>query len=237
VLVSISAILIIWPALLIAILLIFFQDWKNPFYCPWRIGQNGRKFRLLKLRTMYVGADLSKVDSTKADDPRITPAGRFIRGIKLDELPQFFNVLRGEMSVVGPRPNIERETNLYTEIERRMLLARPGITDIASITFADLAEILAGSLDANIAYNQLVRPWKSRLALFYCDHASLKLDIQLICLTALNPFNRKMTLRRIHTILTALKAPADLSALTLRNRTLEPVAPPGLESIVTDRQT
>src|SRR2546421_9553898 len=125
----------------------------------------------------------STVDTTVAGDPRITPVGKYIRATKLDELPQFVHVLSGRMSLIGPRPNVPREVELYTAEERELLSVRPGITDIASIVFADLADALADASDPNIAYNQLVRPWKSRLGLHYVRSASFGNDVRIICYT------------------------------------------------------
>jgi lipopolysaccharide/colanic/teichoic acid biosynthesis glycosyltransferase len=108
---------------------------------------------------------------------RITPVGQFIRGYKLDELTQLWNVLKGEMSLVGPRPNVKRETDLYTKVEKDLLTVKPGITDFASIVFSDEGEILSGQSDPDVSYNQLIRPGKSRLGLFYIKVRSIKTDI------------------------------------------------------------
>ena len=126
---------------------------------------------MVKFRTMIPDAVEAGVSSTAAGDPRITRVGRILRRAKLDELPQLWNVLTGEMSLVGPRPQVEPEAALYTAEERRMLEVRPGITDLASIVFADEGEILAGAADPDLLYNQIIRPWKSRLALLYLERA------------------------------------------------------------------
>ena len=109
---------------------------------------------------MKINADKSGVDSTSNKDPRITGIGRFIRKYKIDELSQLFNVFLGSMSLVGPRPNVKRDTDLYTSLEKDLFLAKPGITDFSSIVFADEGDILEGHLDPDLAYNQLIRPWK-----------------------------------------------------------------------------
>ena len=129
---------------------------------------------MIKLRSMIVNAEKSKVDSTSSNDPRITKIGKIIRKLKLDELSQLFNVFIGEMSLVGPRPNVKRETDLYTEVEKNLLRVKPGITDFASIIFSDESEILKNVDDPNISYNQLIRPWKSRLGLFYIKKQSIQ---------------------------------------------------------------
>ena len=115
---------------------VFLQDKHSPFYIADRVGKDGKLFKMIKLRSMIINADKSGVDSTQNNDNRITPVGQFIRKYKLDELTQLINVLKGDMSLVGPRPNVKRETDLYTEIEKDLLDVRPGVTDLASIVFA-----------------------------------------------------------------------------------------------------
>ena len=117
---------ILSPILIPVAILIWLQDFHSPLYIASRTGRGERPFRMVKFRSMVVRADRSGVDSTAGDDPRITALGRFIRRYKLDEVPQLWNVLRGEMSLVGPRPNVERETVLYTPDEKRLLSVRPG---------------------------------------------------------------------------------------------------------------
>jgi lipopolysaccharide/colanic/teichoic acid biosynthesis glycosyltransferase len=190
---------------------------------------------MVKLRSMRIGADKSGVDSTSAGDSRITPVGHFIRRYKLDELTQLWNVLIGDMSLVGPRPNVERETRLYTEIEQRLLTVKPGITDYASIDFADEGDILQGQPDPDLAYNQLIRPWKSRLGLFYIEQRSLVLDLKLIFLTAVTIVSREKALRAVTQDLERRGAPADLVRVARRIDRLVPHAPPGASSVVTSR--
>ena len=144
----------------------------------------GLLFRMVKLRSMVVGAAKTGVDSTGNDDVRITAVGRLIRKYKIDEVMQLWNVLLGDMSLVGPRPNVKAETDLYTKEERVLLSVKPGITDFSSIVFSDEGNILEGQEDPDLAYNQLIRPGKSRLGLFYISKASIALDIRLIWLTA-----------------------------------------------------
>ncbi|MGI9044906.1 MAG: sugar transferase, partial [Gemmatimonadaceae bacterium] len=116
------------PLLCVLSLTIWLQDYHSPFYIAPRTGRGEKSFRMVKFRSMVVRADRTGVDSTAGDDPRITSLGRFIRRFKLDEIPQLWNVLLGQMSLVGPRPNVERETILYTADEKRLLSVRPGIT-------------------------------------------------------------------------------------------------------------
>ena len=181
--VAIPAALVSAPLVLLLMLWIWLVDPHNPLYVPRRIGRNGRPFPLFKLRTMIVGADCTGVDTTVKGDARLLPFAETVRRLKLDELPQFWNVILGDMSVVGPRPNVSREVEKYTVEERRLLEVRPGLTDFASIVFADLADRLAGAPDANNAYETMIRPWKSRLGLLYVDQHTLRTDAMLILVT------------------------------------------------------
>jgi lipopolysaccharide/colanic/teichoic acid biosynthesis glycosyltransferase len=219
----------------LALVLVFLSDFRNPLYVSERIGQGNRPFTFLKVRTMRARPTASEVDTTVAGDPRVTPIGRAIRALKFDELPQLLHVLSGRMSMVGPRPNVPREVALYTGEEQRLLGARPGITDLSSIVFADLAATLAHAPDPNIAYNQLVRPWKSRLGLHYLRCASLGGDLLIICYTISVLFARRWTLRRIAALLHGTGAPEDLCRFVLRDAPLRPLPPPGSNEIVTSR--
>ncbi len=232
---ALTGLLLLSPLLIPVMILIWAQDRHSPFYVAARTGLDERPFRMVKLRSMRANADASGVDSTAANDRRITPIGAFVRRYKLDEIMQLWNVLLGDMSLVGPRPNVERETRMYTAEEKRLLRARPGITDFASIVFADEGEILAGHADADLAYNQLIRPWKSRLGLFYVDHRSLLLDLELIVLTAVAILSRPTALRAVARRLEALGASPDLVKIATRREQLEPAPPPGSNQIVMAR--
>ena len=159
--------LLLTPLLVTVAFLVWLQDRRSPFYIAPAVARGGGTFDMVKFRSMVKNADRAGIDSTSANDQRITGIGRFIRRFKIDELPQLWNVAKGDMSLVGPRPNVVREVDLYTAEERHLLDARPGITDLASIVFADEGDILADKADPDIAYNQLIRPGKSRLGLFY----------------------------------------------------------------------
>ena len=141
-------------------------------------------FKMRKFRTMVVDADRIGGSSTPADDPRLTTIGKALRRWKIDEMPQLINVLLGEMSLVGPRPQVASDVARYTEDERRLLSVRPGVTDWASIEFRNEAEILRGHPDADNAYDELIRPEKIRLGLAYVDQRSLWVDLQILYLTA-----------------------------------------------------
>ena len=190
---------------------------------------------MIKLRSMIIGADKSGVDSTSAADSRITAVGRFIRAYKLDELSQLINVFMGDMSLVGPRPNVQRETDLYTVEEKKLLTIRPGITDIASIVFSDENEILKYSQDPDIDYNQLIRPWKSRLGILYIEYQTFWLDIQLILLTAMAILSRERALSGIQNILANLNADEHMMMIARRKDKLVPYPPPGSSKVVTSR--
>lgn len=223
------------PVLLPVMFLVWWQDRHSPFYVAMRTGLNDRPFRMVKLRSMIVNADRTGVDSTGANDRRITPVGHFIRRFKLDELTQLWNVLIGDMSLVGPRPNVKRETDLYTPQERRLLAVKPGITDFASIVFSDEGDILADQADPDIAYNQLIRPGKSLLGLFYIGHRSLWVDIQLCVLTAVAIVSRDKALSGVQSLLRRLGADQELLRIAARAEPLQPMPPPGGDRIVTSR--
>lgn len=152
------------------------------FYGQVRVGRNGRPFRMWKFRTMYPDADkqgLLTVDGVS----RVTPTGRWLRRWKLDELPQLWNVLRGEMSLVGPRPEVELYVNKYSPEQRQVLDLVPGITDPASITYRNESTLLAEAVDPEQYYVQTLMPEKIRLNLEYASHASVLSDLRLVLRT------------------------------------------------------
>jgi lipopolysaccharide/colanic/teichoic acid biosynthesis glycosyltransferase len=224
------------PILLPVMFLVWKQDRHSPFYVAERIGKDFKPFKMVKLRSMIKNADTSGIDSTSVNDMRITPIGHFIRRYKLDELTQLWNVLVGEMTLVGPRPNVKRETDLYTAEEKRLLSVKPGITDFASIVFADEGQILSDQLDPDIAYNQLIRPGKSRLGILYTTAQSTRVDIYLIILTILSILSRQNALRATSNLLKRINASSELSNLALRIAPLSPSAPPGSSTIVGTRE-
>lgn len=233
--VSFLGLILFSPVLIPTIVAIWLQDFHSPFYIAPRVGKDGKLFRMVKLRSMVVGADKIGVDSTSAKDPSITPVGHFVRRYKLDELSQLWNVLKGDMSLVGPRPQVERDVAIYTDVERGLLEVKPGITDISSIVFADEGEILKDSQDPDLDYNQLIRPWKSRLGLLYIDHLSLLLDIRLILLTAAAIISRKRALDGIQRILDDLNVDEKVKQAAKREEKLVPYPPPGATEVVTHR--
>lgn len=218
------------------ILIVWLTDGNTPFYVAPRVGKDGKIFQMIKLRSMVVNADKTGVDSTSAEDPRITPIGYFIRRYKLDELSQLWNVLKGDMSLVGPRPNVQRETKLYTLTERKLLSVKPGITDPASIVFSDLGEILKNYPDPDLTYNQRVRPWKNRLSLAYIENQSFIRDIQLIFITIIAIFSRHQALHLLNKFLVDINVEPMLLEVSLRKKELHPYPPPGADKIVMSRE-
>jgi hypothetical protein len=231
---SIGLLLLI-PIFLPICILIWIQDFCSPFYIASRIGKDEKPFRMLKLRSMIVNAELTGVDSTSSNDNRITPIGHFIRRYKLDELSQLWNVLKGDMSLVGPRPNLKRETDLYTDIEKKLFSVRPGITDPSSIVFSDLGNILKDYSDPDLAYNQLVRPWKSRLSLTYIENQTFLLDIKLILITIIAIFSREVALQEVNKVLLEMNVDDSLIKIASRKFELYPFPPPGATEVVVSR--
>ena len=178
--VSIIAIILLSPILIFFIIRIWLEDRSTPFYIAPRIGRGGRVYNLIKFRSMIINADKTGVDSTSDDDKRITKVGQFIRKYKIDELPNFINILLGDMSLIGPRPNVKREVELYSDEEKKLLSVRPGVSDFASIVFADEGEILKNCPDPDIGYNQLIRPWKSILGIIYVENHNILMDIPML---------------------------------------------------------
>jgi lipopolysaccharide/colanic/teichoic acid biosynthesis glycosyltransferase len=221
------------PLIGLILLLVWLQDRHSPFYRATRIGEGGRPFRMVKIRSMVMYADRSGVCSTSAVDNRITPVGRFVRRFKLDELTQLWNVLRGEMSLVGPRPAVALDVALYAPQERAVLGLRPGITDLASIVFADEAEILKTSEDPDLDYMQRIRPRKSSISLFYADHRTLGSDLRVIALTLLAFVRRDLALEHAARLLSAMGAPPELVAVARRRGALDPLPPPGRKQPIT----
>jgi lipopolysaccharide/colanic/teichoic acid biosynthesis glycosyltransferase len=218
------------PVLLPVMFLVWWEDRHSPFYIAPRIGRAGLPFSMVKMRSMIIGADRKGASSTSNDDRRITPVGHFIRRYKIDELTQLWNVLKGDMSLVGPRPQVQSGVDLYTSRERELLNVRPGITDFASIVFSDEGSILAGHPDPDAGYDQLIRPGKSLLGLFYVEHRSMRVDVMLVLLTLVTIFSRRRALQGVRLLLKNLDAPADLVSLASRQDPLKPMQPPGFVS-------
>jgi lipopolysaccharide/colanic/teichoic acid biosynthesis glycosyltransferase len=182
---SFLGIVLMMPFLIVMITLILVEDGCPIFYRGERVGRRGKPFRIYKFRTMVRDAEALGGASTADGDPRITRIGKILRKYKLDELPQLINVLMGEMSFVGPRPEIKKYVDQYNEEEKQILTVRPGITDWASIWNADEGAVLAGAEDPDRAYEELIRPTKLKLQLKYVRERSFLGDLKIIFLTLL----------------------------------------------------
>ncbi|MBR9922132.1 MAG: sugar transferase [Bacteroidetes bacterium] len=159
-------------------------DSKGPvIYRQTRVGRYGVPFQLLKFRSMYTDIDSRRQITVGDRDPRITKVGYYLRKFKLDELPQLWNILRGEMSVVGPRPEVPKYVELYTERQRNVLWVRPGLTDYASIRYFKEAELLAQSQDPEKTYIEEIMPAKLELNLKYIEEKSFLIDLKIILQT------------------------------------------------------
>jgi lipopolysaccharide/colanic/teichoic acid biosynthesis glycosyltransferase len=185
-----TVVLIFASPLLIAISIWVKLDSRGPvFYRGLRSGLKGAEFQIFKFRSMVVDADKSGVSSTSSDDSRITASGHFIRKWKLDELAQLLNVFVGDMSLVGPRPEVKEFTDMFTREEEKILSFRPGITDWASIWNSDEGGILADAIDADAVYLEVIRPVKLELQLFYVSNQTLFSDIKILIYTIYRVFN------------------------------------------------
>lgn len=171
------------PVLLVVALAIRLDSRGPVIYRGRRTGRHGRPFDVLKFRSMLPDAESRGGTTTAQNDARVTRVGRVLRRYKLDELPQLLNVLRGDMSLVGPRPEVEEYTRLYDAEERAILSVRPGITDYASLRFIDLASIVGGE-DADEAYRTRVLERKNRLRLQYVRERSFAVDLSILATTA-----------------------------------------------------
>jgi len=171
------------PLFCVLALLIKVDSKGSVFYRGSRTGKNGHAFRIYKFRTMVENAENLGGYSTSETDKRITRLGRHLRKYKIDELPQLINVLKGDMSLVGPRPEVKAYTDLYTGEELAILTVRPGITDLASIEYRNLDAILALSSDPDQYYRTVIRPKKNALRLYYVRNRSLLLDVKILIQT------------------------------------------------------
>lgn len=170
---SIIGLVILSPIFIVLYLLIRIESKGGGFYSQERIGKNGKPFKLYKFRSMRIGSDKKGLITIGEKDNRITKTGFILRKYKLDELPQLWNVFIGDMSLVGPRPEVKKYTDLYTEEQKPVLQVRPGITDWASIKYVDENKILGESEDPDEAYVNLIMPNKIKLNMVYIQHQTL----------------------------------------------------------------
>jgi lipopolysaccharide/colanic/teichoic acid biosynthesis glycosyltransferase len=170
------------PLFIVIAILIKLNSSGPVLFIQQRVGKNGIDFGIFKFRTMITGSE-SKGQLTIGKDSRITPVGHFLRKFKLDELPQLFNVIKGEMSLVGPRPEVRKYVELYNDEQKKVLAVKPGITDTASIQFADENSLLADSPDPEKKYITEIMPAKLKLNLQYIEKQSLFVDLKIITQT------------------------------------------------------
>ena len=183
--ISAAALCVLWPVFLLIAPAIVIDDPGPVFYRQVRVGRGGRPFRIFKFRTMVVDADKKGLSITVGRDSRITRVGAFLRKTKLDELAQLLNVLCGQMSFVGPRPEVPRYVELYTPYQRQVLLVRPGITDYASIAYRNENDLLAGADDPEKMYIETIMPDKIELNMKYLREISPLADLRLILKTVI----------------------------------------------------
>ena len=180
---SLFGLLFLSPLFLIVALWIVIDDPGPVFYRQQRVGKDGKDFGLLKFRSMRIGADQMSLITIGDRDPRVTRAGYYLRKLKIDELPQLWNVLVGDMSLVGPRPEVRRYVDLYTPEQRQVLSVRPGITDYASIEYIDENTLLAASKDPDRTYIEQIMPAKIALNMRYINHRTIGEYMRIILLT------------------------------------------------------
>ena len=180
---ALLGVLILLPVFVIIYILVVAESRGGGFYIQKRVGKNGVDFKLLKFRSMFIGSDKKGSITVRSKDPRMTKTGFFIRRFKLDELPQLFNVLKGDMSLVGPRPELREFVDLYTPLQRKILRVLPGITDYASIRYVDENVILGSAVDPEKAYIEEIMPEKISLNMKYIQNQGIKEYFRIIFLT------------------------------------------------------
>ena len=180
---SFLGLLILSPLFLILYVLICLESKGGGFYSQIRVGKDGKDFHLFKFRSMRIGSDKKGLITVGGRDPRITTMGYFVRKYKLDELPQLFNVLIGDMSLVGPRPEVRRYVDLYTDEQRKVLSVRPGITDYASIEYVDENVILGKSSNPDRTYIEQIMPDKIKYNMKYIEHHNVGQYFKIIFMT------------------------------------------------------
>ena len=180
---SALGLIILFPFFIVFYLLIRLESKGGAFYIQERIGKNGKPFGLYKFRSMRVGSDAEGLLTVGERDNRITRIGYVLRKTKIDELPQLMNVLKGDMSLVGPRPEVRKYTDMYTEEQRKVLCVRPGITDYASIEYVNENELLSTADDPERMYIEKVMPDKIKLNMKYLEHYTVGEYFKIIFLT------------------------------------------------------
>ena len=180
---SLTVLILAAPFFLVIAFLIVVDSKGGVFFKQVRVGRNGKEFKLIKFRTMRPDSEKLSQITVGDRDPRVTGIGYFLRKYKLDELPQLFNIIKGDMSVVGPRPEVPKYVALYTDEQRKVLQARPGLTDYSSLHYVNESEVLAQSSDPEKTYREEIMPHKLSLNLKYIQEMGLKTDLKLIFAT------------------------------------------------------
>ncbi|MCB0722469.1 MAG: sugar transferase [Ignavibacteriae bacterium] len=188
VVVSFLGLVMLFPFLIIIAAIIVIDSKGGVFFLQDRVGKNGKVFKIIKFRTMTVGSDKKSLLTIGQKDSRITRVGYFLRKFKIDEIPQLINVLKGDMSFVGPRPEVEKYVALYNEEQLKVLTVRPGITDFASIQYKDESTLLANADDPETFYVSEVMPAKLKLNFYYINNRNFMLDVKIIFKTILEIF-------------------------------------------------
>jgi len=188
---SLLGILLFFPLFIVIYLLVILESKGGGFYIQHRVGKGNVDFKLYKFRSMRVGSDRKGLITVGGRDPRMTKTGTFIRRFKLDELPQLFNVLNGTMSLVGPRPEVRKYVELYTQEQLKVLSIRPGITDYASIEYVDENVLLGTAIDPEKVYIEEILPHKIQLNMKFIENQSIKEYFHIIFLTFLHIAKKK----------------------------------------------
>lgn len=185
------AVLVLLPLLLLLALAVALTSPGGAFFAQTRVGKGGTEFRLLKFRSMRPGSETKGQLTVGGRDPRITAVGHFLRKTKLDELPQLFNILKGEMSLVGPRPEVPKYVALYSAEQRQVLQVRPGLTDYASLEYFEENALLGASENPEETYIQEVMPAKLALNAKYIEDMGLGADLKILLRTAVRIVGRR----------------------------------------------
>ncbi len=187
---SIIALILLSPICILLVVCIVLGSRGGVFYTQERVGKDGRDFRLIKFRTMIIGASLQGLLTIGENDQRITRFGRFLRSYKIDEIPQIINIIKGKMSFVGPRPEVRKYVALYSKEQLKVLAVRPGLTDYASLEFFNESTLIGCSDNPEETYINEILPAKLALNLKYIDDQNLKTDFFIILKTLLRVIKR-----------------------------------------------
>jgi lipopolysaccharide/colanic/teichoic acid biosynthesis glycosyltransferase len=185
---SLAALILLLPVFIFVSIMVASDSKGGVFYLQERVGKDGKLFKLFKFRTMYVNSDRTTLITIGNRDPRITPVGFFLRKYKIDEFPQLINVIKGEMSLVGPRPEVKKFVDLYTRTQLQVLSVRPGISDFASIKFRNENALLEGRENPVEFYIKEIMPAKLELNLQYVQRRTFWMDLKVIALTIFSIF-------------------------------------------------